>query len=411
MIFSKDSWREIFDTIKKNKLRTFLSGFTVAMGIFIFVILFGFGNGLQNSFAKYFTDDKVNTIRIYPTSTSLPYKGYTASRKIEFTNQDLVEIKENFKDQIKDIVVRNTRYFQIKYKEKSNNYQVRAVSPGHKEAEMTIIMQGRYLNEGDITNRKKHAVIGRLVAQDLFKDKNPIGQYIFGSNHSWRVVGVFQDEGGDREERTLYVPYTAMQEIQKNNDKIEQMIVVYNPEMDFAASMELERKLEDFIKKKKFISPEDNRGVYVSNTGDALENSKNFDSLLQIVVSFIGIGTLIAGIIGISNIMVFVVKERTKEIGIRKAIGATPKSIIAMILHESIFITTISGYIGLIFAMIVLKLIGNNLEAKYFISNPYIDTGDAIWATIILIFFGALAGYLPARKAAKIKPIIALRDK
>ena len=411
MIFSKDSWREIFDTIKKNKLRTFLSGFTVAMGIFIFIILFGFGNGLQNSFAKYFTDDKVNTIRIYPSSTSLPHKGYAANRRIEFTNQDLVEIKEHFKSKVKDIVVRNTNFFQIKYKEKSNNYQVRAVSPGHKEAEMTIIMQGRYLNEGDITNRKKHAVIGRLVAQDLFNDKNPIGQYIFGSNHSWRVIGVFQDEGGDREERTLYVPYTAMQEIQKNNDKIEQMIVIYNPEMDYAESIILEKKIEKFIKKKKFISPEDNRGVYISNTGEQLENSKNFEWLLQIVVSFIGIGTLIAGIIGISNIMVFVVKERTKEIGIRKAIGATPKSIIAMILHESIFITTISGYTGLIFAMITLKLIGNNLEEKYFISNPYIDTGDAIWATVILIFFGALAGYLPARKAAKIKPIIALRDK
>ena len=411
MIFSKDSWREIFDTIKKNKLRTFLSGFTVAMGIFIFIILFGFGNGLQNSFAKYFTDDKVNTIRIYPSSTSLPYKGYAANRKIEFTNQDLVEIKEHFKSQVKDIVVRNTNFFQIKYKEKSNNYQVRAVSPGHKEAEMTIIMQGRYLNEGDVTNRKKHAVIGRLVAQDLFNDKNPIGQYIFGSNHSWRVIGVFQDEGGDREERTLYVPYTAMQEIQKNNDKIEQMIVIYNPEMDYAESIILEKKIEKFIKKKKFISPEDNRGVYISNTGERLENSKNFEWLLQIVVSFIGIGTLIAGIIGISNIMVFVVKERTKEIGIRKAIGATPKSIIAMILHESIFITTISGYTGLIFAMITLKLIGNSLEEKYFISNPYIETGDAIWATVILIFFGALAGYLPARKAAKIKPIIALRDK
>ena len=411
MIFSKDSWREIFDTIKKNKLRTFLSGFTVAMGIFIFIILFGFGNGLQNSFAKYFTDDKVNTIRIYPSSTSLPYKGYAVNRRIEFTNQDLVEIKEHFKSKVKDIVVRNTNFFQIKYKEKSNNYQVRAVSPGHKEAEMTIIMQGRYLNEGDVTNRKKHAVIGRLVAQDLFNDKNPIGQYIFGSNHSWRVIGVFQDEGGDREERTLYVPYTAMQEIQKNNDKIEQMIVIYNPEMDYAESIILEKKLENFIKKKKFISPEDNRGVYISNTGERLENSKNFEWLLQIVVSFIGIGTLIAGIIGISNIMVFVVKERTKEIGIRKAIGATPKSIIAMILHESIFITTISGYTGLIFAMITLKLIGNSLEEKYFISNPYIETGDAIWSTVILIFFGALAGYLPARKAAKIKPITALRDK
>ena len=411
MIFSKDSWREIFDTIKKNKLRTFLSGFTVAMGIFIFIILFGFGNGLQNSFAKYFTDDQVNTIRISPSSTSLPYRGYASNRTIEFTNQDLIEIKENFKSQVKDIVVRNTRSFQIKYKDKSNNYQVRAVSPGHKEAEMTIIMHGRYLNERDITNRKKHAVIGRLVAQDLFKDKNPIGQYIFGSNHSWRVVGVFQDEGGDREERTLYVPYTAMQEIEKNNDKIERMIVIYNPEMDYAESILLEKKLKDFIKKKKIISPEDNRGIYIRNTGEQFEKSKNFDWILQIVVSFIGIGTLIAGIIGISNIMVFVVKERTKEIGIRKAIGATPKSIIAMILHESIFITTISGYTGLIFAMITLKLIGNNLEEKYFISNPYIDTGDAIWATVILIFFGALAGYLPARKAAKIKPIIALRDK
>jgi len=411
MIFSKDSWREIFDTIKKNKLRTFLSGFTVAMGIFIFIILFGFGNGLQNSFAKYFTDDKVNTIRMYPSSTSLPYKGYAANRRIEFTNQDLVEIKEHFKSKVKDIVVRNTNFFQIKYKEKSNNYQVRAVSPGYKEAEMTIIMQGRYLNEGDVTNRKKHAVIGRLVAQDLFNDKNPIGQYIFGSNHSWRVIGVFQDEGGDREERTLYVPYTAMQEIQKNNDKIEQMIVIYNPEMDYAESIILEKKIENFMKKKKFISPEDNRGVYISNTGERLENSKNFEWLLQIVVSFIGIGTIIAGIIGISNIMVFVVKERTKEIGIRKAIGATPKSIIAMILHESIFITTISGYTGLIFAMITLKLIGNSLEEKYFISNPYIETGDAIWATVILIFFGALAGYLPAKKAAKIKPITALRDK
>ena len=380
-------------------------------GFFIFIILFGFGNGLQNSFAKYFTDDKVNTIRMYPSSTSLPYKGYAANRRIEFTNQDLVEIKEHFKSKVKDIVVRNTNFFQIKYKEKSNNYQVRAVSPGHKEAEMTIIMQGRYLNEGDVTNRKKHAVIGRLVAQDLFNDKNPIGQYIFGSNHSWRVIGVFQDEGGDREERTLYVPYTAMQEIQKNNDKIEQMIVIYNPEMDYAESIILEKKIENFMKKKKFISPEDNRGVYISNTGERLENSKNFEWLLQIVVSFIGIGTIIAGIIGISNIMVFVVKERTKEIGIRKAIGATPKSIIAMILHESIFITTISGYTGLIFAMITLKLIGNSLEEKYFISNPYIETGDAIWATVILIFFGALAGYLPARKAAKIKPITALRDK
>tara|TARA_B100000214_G_scaffold77427_2_gene52223 strand:+ start:697 stop:1932 length:1236 start_codon:yes stop_codon:yes gene_type:complete len=411
MIFNQDSWKEIFDTIKKNKLRTFLSGFTVAMGIFIFIILFGFGNGLQNTFESFFIDDKVNTIRIYPSSTSIPYRGYESNRRIEFTNDDLKELKKEFKNDIENIVVRNTFFNQIKYKEKSNRYEVRAVSPGHKEAELTILMKGRYINEGDILNKKKHVVIGRLVEQDLFSGENAIGKYIFGSGHSWRVVGVFQDEGGDREERMLYVPYTTMQSIQKNNDNINQMIVVYNPKMKYSESVLLEKKLESYIKKKKIISPKDNRGVYISNTGEELEKSQKFASILQIIISFIGIGTLIAGIIGISNIMVFVIKERTKEIGIRKAIGASPKNIIFMILQESIFITTISGYIGLVLAMLTLKLIGNNLAEKYFIINPHIETSNAIWATIILIFFGGLAGYLPARKAAKIKPIIALRDK
>ncbi len=411
MIFNKDSWKEIFDTIQKNKLRTFLSGFTVAMGIFIFIILFGFGNGLQNTFDSFFIDDKVNTIRIYPSSTTIPYRGYESNRRIKFTNKDLKELTEHFKDDVEDIVVRNTFFNQIKYKEKANRYEVRAVSPGHKEAELSIIMKGRYISEGDILNKKKHVVIGRLIKQDLFGEEEAIGEYIFGSGHSWRVIGVFQDEGGDREERMLYVPYTTMQAVQKNNDNINQMIVIYNPKMNYSQSVLLEKKLENFIKKRKFISPEDNRGVYISNTGEELENSQKFASILKIIVAFIGIGTLIAGIIGISNIMVFVIKERTKEIGIRKAIGATPRSIIAMILQESIFITTISGYAGLILAMITLKITGNNLAEKYFITNPYIDTSNAIWATIILIFFGALAGYLPARKAAKIKPIIALRDK
>ena len=189
------------------------------------------------------------------------------------------------------------------------------------------------------------------------------------------------------------------------------MIIVYDRNMNYDQSLILEKELESYIKKKKFISPEDNRGIYISNTGEEQENSRKFASVLNIIISFVGIGTLIAGIIGISNIMVFVVKERTKEIGIRKAIGASPKSIIAMILQESIFITILSGYSGLFTALLILNLIGDSLMEKYFISNPYIDTSDAVWATIILIFFGALSGYLPARKAARIKPIIALRDK
>ena len=409
MVFNKDSWKEIFDTIKKNKLRTFLSGFTVALGILIFIILFGLGNGLQSSFSMFFTDDQVNTIRIYPSTTTIPYRGYESNRQIKFTNEDVKKIKENFKVKIEDIVIRNSYYTMFSYKQQANTYQVRAVSPGHKSAEKTIIMKGRYLHEGDILNKTKHVVIGRLVEEDLFKKENGLGKYIHEGGKSWKVVGVFQDEGGDREERNLYVPYTTEQKL-RNNDEVEQMIVIYDKDMSYDQSLVLERELDAYIKNLKIISPKDNRGIYLSNTGEEQENSRQFASVLQIIISFIGIGTLLAGVIGISNIMVFVVKERTKEIGIRKAIGATPASIIAMILQESIFITMISGYFGLVSAIIILNSIGDSLMEKYFISSPYIETSNAIWATIILIFFGALAGYLPARKAAKIKPIVALQD-
>ena len=410
MIFNKDSWKEIFDTIKKNKLRTFLSGFTVALGILIFIILFGLGNGLQSSFSMFFTDDQVNTIRVYPSTTTIPHRGYESKRQIKFTNDDVKKIKENFKGKIEDIVIRNTFYTQFSYKQQANGYRVRAVSPGHKEAEKTIIMKGRYLHEGDVLNKTKHIVIGRLVEEDLFPKENALGKYIHENGNSWRVVGVFQDEGGDREERNLYVPYTTEQRM-TNNDEVDQMIVVYDKNMSYEQSLTLEKELDAYIKNLKIISPKDNRGIYISNTGEEQENSRQFASVLQIIISFIGIGTLVAGVIGISNIMVFVVKERTKEIGIRKAIGASPRSIIAMILQESIFITMISGYTGLVVAILILNSIGDSLMDKYFISSPYIETSNAIWATIILIFFGALAGYLPARKAAKIKPIIALRDK
>lgn len=409
-MLNQDSWKEIFDTIQKNKLRTFLSGFTVAMGIFIFIILYGFGNGLKNSFDAYFIDDNVSTIRLYPTTTSIAYNGYEKNRKIKFINDDVTKIYNEFQNEIDNITVRIEDYAEIKYRNTANAYSIRGVTPSHQSAELTIMMYGRFLNDSDIKNKKKHVVIGRLVAENLFKNESPIGKYVFGGNHSWKVVGVFQDEGGDREESMVYVPYTTLQKIKKNTDELDQIIIMYNANMNYSQSVLLEKKLEAFIKEYKFISPKDNRGIYISNTSEELQERKQFASMLQIIVTFIGIGTLIAGVIGISNIMVFVVKERTKELGIRKALGATPKNIISTILQESIFITTISGYFGLICAFGVLQLIGNDLQENYFITNPNIETENGIAATIILIFFGAIAGYIPAKKAASIKPIIALRD-
>ena len=408
-MFNRDRWREIFETISKNKLRTFLSGFTVALGIFIFIILFGLGNGLKNTFQEFFLDDASNAIFLYPGRTSMPYKGFKANRRIEFNNSDLADIEENFPFFLEHLTPRISRGALTSFKNESNTYTTRAVAPSHQFVEKTIIMEGRYINHLDIVNKTKNAIIGRLVAKDLFKNENPIGAYINIGNSAFKVVGVFQDDGGDNEERYIYIPYATRQLIEKSNDEIDQIILTFRKELGHTGALAFENSLKKYFKDKKVIAPQDPNGIYFQNLTDDLKQSQRFAGVLQIIVSFVGLGTLIAGIIGISNIMVFVVKERTKELGIRKALGATPRSVIQMVLQESVFITTISGYLGLFLGILVLESIGLKLE-EYFIKNPFIDIGTAFSATVVLILFGAIAGYIPAKRASSIKPIIALRD-
>ena len=408
-MFSRDQWQEIFETIRKNKLRTILSGFTVALGIFIFIILFGFGNGLKNSFEQFFLDDATNTLWLYPGVTSKAYQGFKDNRRIEFENSDLIDIKENFTFFLENITPRINRREVLSYKGQSNIYNIRAVAPAHQYVEKTIIMKGRFINQKDIDERTKNITIGRLVAQDIFKKEDPIGKYIEMGESAFKVVGVFQDKSGDREERLVYLPYTTRQLMEKNNDKIDQIIVSFKQELGYVGALAFEKQLGDFFKSKKVIDPTDKSGLYIRNTTERVRQNQRFASTLQIIVAFVGIGTLIAGIIGISNIMVFVVKERTKELGVRKALGANPISIVAMILNESIFITTLSGIFGLLIGIFMLSRLDDQLE-QYFILDPYVDSLTALIATFLLIFFGAIAGFIPAKRAASIKPIIALRD-
>ena len=408
-MFSRDQWQEIFETIRKNKLRTILSGFTVALGIFIFIILFGFGNGLKNSFEQFFLDDATNTLWLYPGVTSKAYQGFKDNRRIEFENSDLIDIKENFTFFLENITPRINRREVLSYKGQSNSYYIRAVAPAHQYVEKTIIMKGRFINQKDIDERTKNIAIGRLVVQDIFKKEDPIGKYIEMGGSAFKVVGVFQDKSGDREERLVYLPYTTQQLMEKNNDKIDRIIVSFKQELGYVGALAFEKQLGDFFKSKKVIDPTDKSGLYIRNTTERVRQNQRFASTLQIIVAFVGIGTLIAGIIGISNIMVFVVKERTKELGVRKALGATPISIVAMILNESIFITTLSGIFGLLIGVFMLSRVGDQLE-QYFILDPYVDSLTALIATFLLIFFGAIAGYIPAKRAASIKPIVALRD-
>jgi len=408
-MFNRDTWREIFDTLRKNKLRTFLSGFTVALGILIFVVLFGFGNGLINTFDDFFGDDATNVFYLFPGRTTIPYKGYKSNRRIEFENDDLSDINKNFALFLEYSTPRISRGGLVKYREESNNYTTRAVGPAHQYAEKTIMMKGRYLNKEDIKNKTKFVVIGRLVEKDLFGGADAMGEYIDIAGSAFKVIGVFQDEGGDREERYIYMPYTTRQLIEKNTDKLDQIIVAFKPEIGYVGAMAFEKSLDKFLREKKYISPQDQNGLFIRNVADQLKQNQQFARVLQLIVAFVAFGTIIAGIIGISNIMVFVVKERTKELGIRKALGATPRSVIGTILLESIFITTISGFIGMLIGIGVLSSLGEKLK-DFFITNPSINLGTAIFATVILIIFGGIAGYIPARRAARIKPIVALRD-
>ena len=408
-MFNVERWKEIFQSIQKNKLRTVLSGTTVSLGILIFIILFGLGEGLKNSYSDLFLRQANNVVFLYPGKTTKPFGGFKTNRRIEFDNSDISDIKTNFSDRV-EYINPTIRYGDnIKYKLESYSFSIQAVSPSNQYIEGNVLMKGRYINEKDIKNKTKVVVIGRLVARDIFKTEDPIGKFINIGSRSYKVIGVFQDLDGDNEESYLFLPYTTRQQILMGSDKVGSIAITFNPNLGGKGAVKLENDIKTFLKKKKSIDPTDASGIRVRNVADELERSMQFAGALQIIVAFVGIGTLIAGIIGISNIMVFIVKERTKELGVRKALGAQPSEIIKMILTESIFITSISGFAGMIIGVITLNSLDSSLQ-EYFITRPQVSLNIAFVATLILIIFGVIAGYIPAKRAAQIKPIVALRD-
>tara|TARA_B100001057_G_scaffold465380_1_gene521452 strand:- start:1126 stop:2349 length:1224 start_codon:yes stop_codon:yes gene_type:complete len=406
-MFNIERWKEIFQSIQKNKLRTILSGTTVSLGILIFIILFGLGEGLKNSYSDLFLRQANNVVFLYPGKTTKPFGGFKTNRRIEFDNSDVSDIKANFSDRV-EYINPTIRYGDnIKYKLESYSFSIQAVSPSNQYIQGNVLMKGRYINEKDIENKTKVVVIGRLVARDIFKTEDPIGKFINIGSRSYKVIGVFQDLDGDNEERNLFLPYTTRQQILMGSDKVGNIAITFDPNIGGRGAVKLENDIKTFLKKKKSIDPKDPSGIRVRNVADELERSMQFAGALQIIVAFVGIGTLIAGIIGISNIMIFIVKERTKELGVRKALGAQPSEIIKMILTESIFITSISGFAGMILGVIILDSL--SLQ-EYFITRPEVSLNIAFIATLVLIIFGVIAGYIPAKRAAQIKPIVALRD-
>ena len=408
-MFDIDRWREIFQSINKNRLRSALSGFTVAFAILLFTLLFGIVSGLSNSFKSAFADDAQNAMFVRVWQTSKPYKGLQTGRAIQLRNDDFNYVKDEYESKIQYQSARIYKNFTLKYKNEANSYSVRAVHPDHQFLEKTMIDKGRYLNEKDLQERSKVIVIGRLIKADLFGEKPALGKRINMNGSSYLVIGIFSDEGGDNEERLAYIPITTAQMIYGNNDYISQINLGYNPDLNLDEAISFGKKLERDLRSKLNIHPDDQSALSVRNMAEANKNVGSFMAILYAIVILVGSGTLIAGIIGISNIMIFVIKERTKEFGIRKALGAQPLSIVWMVVQESVFITTIAGYLGLSLGTYLLSLIGDSLEEDYFIKDPSVSTGIVVGATIVLIVSGLIAGYIPAKRAANIKPIEALR--
>lgn len=407
-MFDLDRWREIFQSINKNKLRSVLSGFTISFAILLFTLLFGVVNGLKNTFSDSFVDDAANMISVRVSKTSKPYRGLQSGRRIQLKNKDFNHVKYTYDKDIQFLTARIYKNFNISYKNKQDNFSIRAVHPDHQFLEKTKMDEGRYINQLDINQASKVIVIGRLVKSDLFGERPALGKYVNVKGSTYKVVGVFSDDGGDNEERLSYIPVTTAQKLYGNNDYLNQINLGYNPDLSLDEAISFGNKLERDLKNKLDIHPDDQSALFVRNMAEANKGVGIIMIALFAIVWLVGSGTLIAGIIGISNIMIFSIKERTKEFGIRKALGAKPSSIVALVVQETVLITSIAGYVGLSLGIFILDQIGEGLE-DYFIKDPSVDTGLVIGSTILLVLSGLIAGYIPAKKASKIKPIVALR--
>ena len=408
-MFDLDRWREIFQSINKNKLRSIMSGFTVTFAILLFTLLFGVVSGLKNTFEGAFVDNAVNSMIVRVWKTTKPFNGLQSGRRIQLKNPDYNYIAEKYDSKIDLMTARIFKNFSISHKNKQDNYSITAVHPDHQFLEKTIITEGRYINQLDINESSKVIVIGRLVKSDLFGQKPALGKRVNVGGISYKVIGIFSDDGGDNEERISYIPVTTAQKLYGNNDYLNQIRIGYNEDLNLDEAIAFGKLVERDMRSKLDIHPDDQSALSVRNMAEVSKGVDVFMIALFFIVIFIGSGTLIAGIIGISNIMIFVIKERTKEFGIRKALGAKPSSIVGMVVQESVLITTIAGYLGLTLGTYVLSLIGNSLEKDYFIKDPSVSQGLVVGATFVLIISGLIAALVPARKASQIKPVVALR--
>ena len=417
-LFDKDTWQEIFGSIQKNKIRTIITMIGVLWGIFIYIALSGSSKGLDNGFERQFQSIASNSIFVWAQSTSLPYAGYKSERNITLKIQDAEVLKKQVKN-IKFIAPRivagvfGSAGGSIVRGTKTGTYSVYGEYPEYiKIATSKIYDGGRFINQSDIEDDRKVCVIGERTQLELFEeDEDPIGKFISINKINFRVVGVhkFVQGGGFGDDGDIYIPFTTFKKIFNTGDDVGFFMIAADEDAD---GVKVEKDIKATLKQIHKIDPNDERAIGGFNLGEIFRKTMNFANGLTFLSLVVGIATILAGIIGIGNILLISVKERTKEIGIRRALGATPAEVRSQIILESVFLTILAGVIGIILGALVLYGINAATmdQTDFPYTNPTVPIPYVLGALALMVLLGTLIGIIPAQRAVSINPIDALRE-
>ena len=415
-----DLWQEIYGTIRRNKLRTFLTGFAVAWVIFMLIVLLGAGNGIIHAFEESSGERALNSVRVWGGWTTKPYDGLKEGRSIDLDNRDLKDTEARFTDRVEEA---GATVFQssmdISYGSEYVNLSLNGVHPNYPEVEPVKVVEGRFVNETDIRERRKSIILHRKSADVLFGKTHvePLGKFVNAGGVAYQVVGIYDDEGSS-EPNSAFIPFSTLQTIYNKGNDLNSIIFTTKGLTTEESNEQFEADYRRVIGANHRFDPTDDGAIWLWNRFTSYLQTMAAMGILRTAIWVIGIFTLLSGIVGVSNIMLITVRERTHEFGIRKALGAKPRSILWLIIVESVVITTVFGYVGMVAGIGATEwmdaVFGSQtvdagmFEAKMF-SDPTVDIGIAIQATVTLIVAGTLAGLFPARKATKIRPIEALR--